>query len=75
MNEEIDDKNECKLQAQQILYKTDWTTIADVADPTYTPYLMNQTEFKQYRSIIRGYAVNPVTNPVWPTAPTEQWSS
>jgi hypothetical protein len=65
----------CKQQAQTILYKTDWTTIADVADPTYTPYLMNQTEFKQYRAIIRNYAVNPVADPVWPTQPTEQWSS
>ena len=69
------DKISCKSQAQEILYKTDWTTIADVADPTYTPYLMNQTEFKQYRAIIRGYAVNPVVDPVWPTPPAEQWSS
>lgn len=69
------DKMSCKAQAQEILYKTDWTTIADVADPTYTPYLMNQTEFKQYRAIIRNYAVNPVADPVWPTQPTEQWSS
>jgi hypothetical protein len=69
------DKMSCKQQAQEILYKTDWTTIADVADPTYTPYLMNQTEFKQYRATIRGYAVNPIANPVWPTPPTEQWSS
>jgi hypothetical protein len=69
------DKNTCKQQAQQILYKTDWTTIPDVADPTYTPYLMNQTEFKQYRAVVRGYAVNPVANPTWPVAPTEQWSS
>ena len=69
------DKMICKQQAQEILYKTDWTTIADVADPAYTPYLMNQTEFKQYRAIIRNYAVNPVADPVWPTQPTEQWSS
>lgn len=68
-------KQNCKSEAQEILYKTDWTTIADVADPTYTPYLMNQTEFKQYRAIIREYAVNPVANPVWPIQPTEQWSS
>lgn len=68
-------KQTCKQQAQEILYKTDWTTIADVADPAYTPYLMNQTEFKQYRAVIRNYAVNPVVDPVWPTPPTEQWSS
>jgi hypothetical protein len=68
-------KQDCKQKAQKILYATDWTTISDVADPTYTPYLMNQTEFKQYRAIIRGYAVNPVANPTFPVAPTEQWSS
>lgn len=68
-------KIDCKQKASEILYKTDWTTIPDVADPAYTPYLMNQTEFKQYRATIRGYAVNPVEDPVWPTQPTEQWSS
>jgi len=68
-------KNTCKSQATQILNSTDWTTISDVADPTYTPYLMNQTEFKQYRAVVRNYAVNPVANPTFPVAPTEQWSS
>jgi len=69
------DKNSCKTQAITILNATDWTSIADVADPTYTPYLMNQTEFKQYRAVVRNYAVNPVVDPVFPPAPTEQWSS
>jgi len=73
--QEKSDKISCKQQAQEILYKTDWTTIVDVADPIYTPYLMNQIEFKQYRAVIRGYAVNPVIDPTWPTPPTEQWSS
>jgi hypothetical protein len=68
------DKLDCKAQATSILQTTDWTSISDVADPTYTPYLMNQTEFKQYRAVIRGYAVNPVIDPIWPTPPTEQWS-
>ena len=68
-------KLDCKQQATEMLYKTDWATIPDVADPAYTPYLMNQTEFKQYRAVIRGYAVNPVENPTWPTPPTEHWSS
>lgn len=66
----------CKLTASQLLYETDWTTIADVADPTKSnPYLTNQAEFASYRSTVRGYAVNPVENPTWPTKPTEQWSS
>ena len=69
------DKMACKQQAQTILYKTDWTTIPDIALPENDPYLMNQQEFISYRNIIRKYAVNPVVDPVWPTQPTEQWSS
>ena len=66
----------CKEQASGLLYKTDWTTIPDVADPTKSnPYLMNQAEFIAYRSQIRQLAVNPVANPVFPTKPTAQWSS
>lgn len=68
-------KNNCKLQAQVILSDTDWTTIPDIALPENNPYLTNQQEFIAYRNIIRGYAVNPVADPVWPTPPTEQWSS
>lgn len=69
------DKNACKQKASELLYKTDWTTIPDVANPENNPYLMNQAEFIAYRNIVRGYAVNPVANPDFPTAPTEQWSS
>lgn len=66
----------CKQQASALLYKTDWTTIADVADPTKSnPYLMNQAEFVAYRSQVRALAVNPVIDPVFPTMPTAQWSS
>jgi hypothetical protein len=69
-------KLDCKAQATYILQTTDWTSIADVADPALSnPYLMNQADFVAYRSTIRNYAVNPVVDPVWPTAPTEQWSS
>ena len=70
------DKNACKQQATLLLQATDWTSIADVGDPTKAnPYLINQAEFIAYRSTVRGYAVNPVVDPVFPTAPTEQWSS
>ena len=70
------DKLSCKAQATTILNNTDWTSIADVGDPTKAnPYLINQAEFIAYRSTVRGYAVNPVVDPVFPTAPTEQWSS
>jgi hypothetical protein len=65
----------CKKQAQKILYETDWTTIPDIALPENNPRLLNQQEFITYRNTIRGYAINPVADPVWPTQPTEQWSS
>ena len=74
--QEYEAKNNCKAQATSILQTTDWTSIADVGDPTKAnPYLVNQAEFIAYRSTVRGYAVNPVVNPVFPTQPTEQWSS
>lgn len=68
-------KNDCKSKATTILQSTDWTSIGDVGNPAMSnPYLVNQAEFIAYRSTIRGYAVNPVVDPVWPVAPTEQWS-
>jgi len=66
----------CKNQATALLTATDWTSIADVSNPAVSnPYLMNQSAFLAYRSQVRALAVNPVANPVWPTLPTEQWSS
>lgn len=70
------DKLSCADQAKAILTATDWTSIGDVGDPAKSnPYLVNQAEFVAYRSTVRNYAVNPVVDPVWPTLPTEQWSS
>jgi hypothetical protein len=67
---------QCKTQATSILSATDWTAIPDVADPLKSnPYLMNQDAFVSYRSTVRNLAVNPVVDPVFPTAPTEEWSS
>lgn len=66
----------CKEKASSLLFGTDWTTIPDVANPqTSNPYLMNQAEFMAYRNQLRQLAVNPVADPVWPVAPTVQWSS
>ena len=63
-------------QAKSILSSTDWTAIPDVADPLKSnPYLTNQADFVAYRSTIRGIAVNPTWDAVFPTAPIEQWSS
>ena len=65
-----------KTKATTILDNTDWTSIADVADPEKSnPYLMNQAEFIAYRSTVRAIAVNPTFDAVFPDAPTEQWSS
>jgi hypothetical protein len=70
------DKLSCADQAKAILTATDWTSIADVGNADMSnPYLVNQAEFIAYRSTVRNYAVNPVVDPVWPTQPTEQWSS
>ena len=67
---------QCKQTAVSLLDITDWTSISDVGNPDMAnPYLVNQAAFIAYRSTVRGYAVNPVENPVFPTAPTEQWSS
>jgi hypothetical protein len=68
---------ENKQKAVTKLQATDWTTIADVADPALSnPYLMNQAEFFAYRSSLRAIAVNPTAGVLtWPTKPQEQWSS
>lgn len=68
-------KAQCKQKASALLYETDWTTIPDVASSINDPYLTNQDAFIAYRNILRQLAVNPVTEPVFPTAPTSQWSS
>ena len=68
-------KNACKQKASSLLYATDWTTIADVANPANSPYLTNQAEFISYRNTIRGIAVNPIAGDLtWPVVPTEVWA-
>jgi hypothetical protein len=57
-----------------ILESTDWTTIADVANPINNPYLANQDEFLAYRNEIRKIAVYPTAGDlVWVTPPVEVW--
>ena len=68
-------KEQCKQKASELLYATDWTTIPDVANTINNPYLTNQDEFIAYRNVLRQFAVYPVTNPVFPTIPTSQWSN
>lgn len=66
-----------KQKATQLLYETDWATIADVADPALSnPYLTNQSEFFAYRSALRQIAVHPVAGNInWPTMPSAIWSN
>jgi hypothetical protein len=66
-----------KAKATQLLYQTDWTSEAAVADPAVSnPYLMNQSEFLAYRSAVREIAINPVAGVItWPTKPQEVWSN
>jgi hypothetical protein len=66
-------KNNCKQQASQLLYETDWTTIPDVANPANSPYLTNQAAFIAWRSQIRALAVNPIVDPVFSPKPDEVW--
>lgn len=65
----------CKQTAKEYLLQTDWVELASVTDPLNTPHLLNIQEFINYRKIIRNYAVTPVTNPVWPTLPSANWST
>lgn len=63
-----------KVKATSLLSGTDWTTIADVADPINNPYLGNQADFIAYRNVIRAIAVYPPAGEiVWATPPTEVW--
>jgi hypothetical protein len=65
---------ENQATASGILSSTDWTTIADVADPINSPYLANQDEFIAYRNEIRNIAVYPTAGDlVWATPPVEVW--
>jgi hypothetical protein len=67
--------NQNKQQAQSLLTGTDWTEIPSVTNPENTPHLTNAAEYITYRNALRAIAVNPTWNVVFPTAPTETWSS
>jgi len=65
-----------KTKAANLLSQTDWTAISDVADPLKSePYLVNQSEFVSWRSVIRAIAVNPTWDAFFPNMPAEQWSN
>jgi hypothetical protein len=65
-----------KQKAKDLLAQTDWTTIADVSDPARSnPYLANAADFVTYRNALRAIVFNPTYDAVFPTMPTEVWSS
>ena len=68
-------KEACKQKAIALLQETDWSELPSVTNSNNPHHLINAAEFTAYRIALRGYAINPVENPTWPTAPTEQWSA
>ena len=63
-----------KATASDLLFDTDWTTIADVASPINSPYLDNQADFIAYRNLVRNIAVYPISGDLdWPVQPTAVW--
>ena len=60
------EKDDCKAQAKAKLAASDWSVLPDVQ-------ITNKAEFDNYRAILRGYVISPVTNPTWPTEPQPSW--
>lgn len=59
-------KDACKAQAKALLAASDWATLSDVQ-------ITNKAAFDNYRAILRGYVISPVTDPTWPTEPQPVW--
>ena len=59
-------KDACKAQAKVLLAASDWSVLPDVQ-------ITNKAAFDNYRAILRGYVISPVTDPTWPTEPQPVW--
>jgi len=59
-------KANCKSQAKSLLAASDWSVLPDVQ-------ITNRSAFDNYRAILRGYVISPVTDPTWPTEPQPVW--
>lgn len=70
-------KQKNKNLAQELLLDTDWTATVDISNPQYAnPYLTNQQQFLEYRSLLRQIVLNPPdTDFQWPIRPKEIWSN
>lgn len=64
----------CKERAIKLLEDTDWVELPSVSDTLLTPHLLNKQDFLQYRTAVRAFVVSPVSEPVWPTLPSANWS-
>jgi hypothetical protein len=60
-------KDSCSTKAKSLLAASDWSQLPDVG-------LSNVSDYVTYRGILRGYVLEPVVDPVWPTEPTPVWS-
>jgi hypothetical protein len=64
-----------KQRASDLLVATDWTMQPDVIDDSIHPHLINYSEFKSYRAVLRGIAINPKPGHIdWPSKPVARWS-
>jgi hypothetical protein len=59
-------KDACKAQAKALLTASDWSVLPDVQ-------ITNKAAFDNYRAVLRGYVISPVTDPTWPTEPNPIW--
>jgi uncharacterized protein YbcC (UPF0753/DUF2309 family) len=62
----IENKNNCKAKAKQLLAASDWAVLPDVG-------LKNSDAYITYRGILRGLVIQPQINPDFPTEPTPVW--
>jgi len=59
-------KDACKAQAKALLAASDWSVLPDVQ-------ITNKAAFDNYRAILRGYVISPVTDPTFPPEPQPVW--
>jgi hypothetical protein len=59
-------KSACKTQAKSLLSASDWSVLPDVQ-------ISNKAAFENYRAVLRGYVISPVTDPTWPVEPQPVW--
>jgi hypothetical protein len=59
-------KANCKSKAKALLYASDWSVLPDIQ-------ITNKAAFDNYRAILRGYVISPVTDPTFPTEPQPVW--